>query len=115
MKKSYLIIFAILLVSTVSFAKNKPETIKLNGTAFENTNGIEKPLAFAYVYIENSTTCTYTDCEGNFNLEVPKGKQKIKVSFKGLACSEKTITRKDTQKPIKLILNQTNIQLAEAK
>lgn len=114
MKKSYLIIFAVLLVSTVGFAKNKPKTIKLNGIAFENTNGIEKPLAFAYVYIENSTTCTYTDSEGHFNLELPKGKQKINVSFKRLNSIEHTINKKEPKSSsLKLVLNSSENNLTK--
>jgi hypothetical protein len=88
MKTKLFITFVLLMASfslTLS-AKNNPT--RVFGKVQENTNGKTQAVAFAYVYIENSTFCTYTDNEGNFELEAPAGTHTLKVVFKGYKTSE---------------------------
>ncbi|PKP11587.1 MAG: hypothetical protein CVU09_01785 [Bacteroidetes bacterium HGW-Bacteroidetes-4] len=87
--KIKLFISIIIFLASFSFtlsAKNNPT--RVFGKVQENTNGKTQALAFAYVYIENSTFCTYTDNNGNFELEAPAGTHTLKVVFKGYKTSE---------------------------
>ncbi|MGD9992493.1 MAG: carboxypeptidase-like regulatory domain-containing protein [Salinivirgaceae bacterium] len=87
--KTKLVISVLILLASFSFpllAKNSPT--RVFGKVQENTNGKTQAVAFAYVYIENSTFCTYTDSDGNFELEAPAGTHTVKIVFKGYKTSE---------------------------
>ncbi len=114
MKKNIVLTFAIVLLAIYSKAETKPKTTQISGVVYENINSTEKPLAFAYVFVENSTVCTYTDETGSFNLDLPKGNYTVKVSFKGLKSTNKNISIKNSKTDeLKLILNSSTTNLAE--
>lgn len=106
------LIFSVLFLSLVltTTAGNKKGQTQVKGVVYENTNGDKQPLTLAYVYIDNTEYCTYTDAKGNFELEIPSGKHKVKVSFMGYESETKVInTRKDnTSEAIRFILTEKN-------
>jgi len=113
MKMKTIITIAILALSLSVFAGSKNKLKQIEGTVYENNNGKEIPLALAYVYLENSTICTYTNNDGTFSLDLPKGKHTLTIAFKGLNKIEKTITVAGDKEPLKLVLNSKNSQLAD--
>jgi hypothetical protein len=105
MKGTIILIIAVLL-STGLFATNKKDAIKVQGKVSEQINGKQYPMDKAYVYCENSLNCTFSDINGNFELELPKGKHTIKISFKGYEGKEVTYKVKRNSKDISIVMEK---------
>lgn len=102
MKKLGIVILFI-SVSILSYAKSKPTNNQIKGQVIEIVDGIEQPVAMAFIYIDQTTYTAYTNSNGEFSLDLPKGKHEIKVAFKGYDGKTKTIdTKKETQFTFKL-------------
>ncbi|MGE4287417.1 MAG: carboxypeptidase-like regulatory domain-containing protein [Salinivirgaceae bacterium] len=104
--------FLLLLVSfsLALSAKNNPT--RIYGTVQENNEGKTQAVAFAYVYIENSTYCTYTDSDGNFEMEAPSGTHTLKVVFKGYKTAEQKV-KPGNDKELKVTLQPEAPTFAE--
>lgn len=102
MKKYILVILVALVGITTAQAAEKETAVK--GTVYENNNQVNKPLSMAYVYVDNTVYCTYTDNNGSFELNLPKGHYEIKVAFKGFEPVTQIIDVKNS-KPINIELN----------
>jgi len=102
MKKYILVILVAIVGITTAQAANKDTSVK--GIVYENNNSEEvKPLSMAYVYVDNTIYCTYTNNDGSFELDLPKGHYEIKVAFKGFEPISQVIDVKNS-KPIQLEL-----------
>lgn len=111
--KTKLVISVFIFLASFSLslsAKNNPT--RVYGTVQEKTDGKTQPVAFAYVYIENSTNCTYTDGDGNFELEAPAGNHTLKIVFKGYKTSEHKV-KVSKDKELQVTLKPEASSLAE--
>lgn len=101
--KKFSIIILLVSLSILSFAKSKGNPTEIKGQVIEIVDGIEQPVAMAFIYIDNSIYTAYTDNQGNFSLDIPKGTHEVKVSFKGYEEESQTInTKKDNLLTFKL-------------
>lgn len=106
--KKLSVVIVLVVLSVVSFAKSKTTVEKIKGKVIELADGQEQPVAMAFIYIDQTVYSAYTDDNGEFELELPKGKHEMKISFKGYAIEVKTIdTKKDNNLTVKL--NTTNL------
>ena len=90
----------LLLVSTISFAQQRPEAkkIKISGKIFEK--GTDFPLEYATVVFENANkegalSGSVTDMNGDFSFEVPSGTYNVRfeyISFKTVEIKNRTFT-----------------------
>lgn len=78
------------LLATAAFSQSK---VSIKGTVYQN-NEKKSPLCMAYVYVDNTVYCTYTDEKGNFELDLPKGKHNLKISFKGYSSANRVVNVK---------------------
>lgn len=78
------------LLATIGFSQGK---VSIKGTVYQN-NEKKSPLCMAYVYVDNTVYCTYTDEKGNFELDLPKGKHNVKISFKGYTSANRVVNVK---------------------
>lgn len=78
------LLIVILIVTLNLSAKNGVDSVIVSGNVVETINGVEKPLSFVSVYCEGTTSSTFTDENGNYNLLLKKQKiQNIRISHKG--------------------------------
>lgn len=113
MKKSIVIIAAALLFSMVSFAGEK-NTSELTGKVMESVNGVEVPVAFAYVYCEGTTISAYTNGDGEFVLPVAKhGKYKLRFSHAGYAVVEKEVRVKKNATQADCSISRQEVMLTQ--
>jgi hypothetical protein len=112
MKTKIVSIAFILLAGFLNFAsaKNNPSTV--SGTVYETVNGLEQPVALAYVFIDNTVNCTYTNLDGSFDLNLPEGKHTLKVVFKGYETKTQKISVKKG-KAVRILLKPENEAVAE--
>lgn len=109
-------IIGLVLLLSISFqqAEAKEKTFTIKGQVYEQENGKQKPLPMAYIYVDNTIYCTYTNNNGSFEIDLPKGKHDIKVSFKGCNTETQTLNVKNSLSEINITLkNIANIQLAD--
>lgn len=110
MKKVFVLLALVGLFSVSALAENK---VSIKGTVCENNENKNTPICMAYVYVNNTVYCTYTDQNGNFELELPKGKHSVKIAFKGYTTKTRVINTKKI-KNIDIILEPNNC-LADKK
>ena len=79
MKKSFLIIFCVLLSITFSFGQEKIGAV--SGKVTEKLSG--QPISGATV--SSGTANAQTDADGNYKLEIPAGEHNLRFSAKGFA------------------------------
>lgn len=111
--KTKLVISVLIFLASFNFslsAKNNPT--RVFGKVQENTNGKTQAVAFAYVYFENSTFCTYTDSDGNFELEAPAGNHTLKIVFKGYKTVEHKV-KTNNDKELQVTLKPEASEFAE--
>lgn len=93
MKQAIVILLLVLFATTVS-AKAKKEFVEITGVVTELVNGEEKPVPYATVSVKGSTESTFADADGNFFLEVEKGKQDLQFSCFGYETVSKKVKAK---------------------
>lgn len=112
MKTKISILIVVLLAGMVNIAAAKNNPSKVNGTVFEKVNGVDQPVALAYVYVDNTVNCTYTNLDGSFDLDLPSGKHTIKVVFKGYETESKKVNLKKGEE-LKIQLKPVKTDVAE--
>jgi hypothetical protein len=110
MRKCFLLTFIIISVSV--FAQQSPSTIK--GRVYNAKNN--EPVEFATVAVQNTTTGTNSDLDGNFTLtKIEPGFYQLKVSAVGYNTyvSETFRTTKAAGATINIPLQEADIRLEE--
>ncbi|APY08574.1 TonB-dependent receptor [Winogradskyella sp. J14-2] len=85
------IIIVLLISLQILFAQKKE--VLLTGTVTSNNN----PVAYASVYVKNSSTGTITDNNGNYQLSVNPGTIVLTVRSQGFQTLQRTFTLKDNE------------------
>lgn len=101
-QKNALLLFALLLFSTVVMAQNK-----VTGKVTSAPDGL--PMPGVIISVKNSTKGTTTDVDGNYTLNVPL-QSVISFNFLGFAKREVTFTGQST---INIVLEAENKSLGE--
>lgn len=86
-----LITFILFISAKMIFAQN--EKASITGTVTSNNN----PVAYASVYIKNSSTGTTTDQNGNYKLSVNTGTIVLTIKSQGFRTLERTFTLKNNE------------------
>lgn len=86
-----LITFILFISAKMIFAQN--EKASIIGTVTSNNN----PVAYASVYIKNSSTGTTTDQNGNYKLSVNTGTIVLTIKSQGFRTLERTFTLKNNE------------------
>lgn len=92
MKKFYISLVAIFMLTGVNFLNAQTVTISGNVTSLEN--GL--PIAGVSVYVKGTTIGVATDAQGNYSLSVPSSAKKLVFSFVGYKTQEISISAETT-------------------